>query len=80
MTQCRTDNALFSSGHEIQIRESTVRARVCESSAHPVFNQSSGGYSFAFKAVAVAFARWNFLLHAAKKKQRRKIYCVFAAK
>ena len=50
----------------IQIRESTSRVRVCESRAHPVFNQSSGG-SFPFYAISVAFARWNFLLHAAKK-------------
>ena len=28
------------------------------------------------RRVAVAFARWNFLLRAAKKKQRRKIYCM----
>ena len=28
------------------------------------------------RRVAVAFARWNFLLRAAKKKQRRKIYCL----
>ena len=50
----------------IQIRESTSRVRVCESRAHPVFNQSSGG-SFPSYAISVAFARWNFLLHAAKK-------------
>ena len=42
------------------------RVRVCESRAHPVFNQSSGG-SFPSYAISVAFARWNFLLHAAKK-------------
>ena len=28
----------------IQNGESTSRARVCESRAHPVFNQSSGGF------------------------------------
>jgi len=39
MTQCRTENPLFSSEHVIQIRESTSRERVCESFAHPVFNQ-----------------------------------------
>ena len=50
----------------IQIRESTSRVRVFESRAHPVFNQSSGG-SFPSYAISVAFARWNFLLHAAKK-------------
>ena len=50
----------------IQIRESTSRVRVCESRAHPVFNQSSGGL-FPSYAISVAFARWNFLLHAAKK-------------
>ena len=50
----------------IQIRESTSRVRVCESRAHPVFNQSSGG-SFPSNATSVAFVRWNFLLHAAKK-------------
>ena len=40
--------------------------RVCESRAHPVFNQSSGG-SFPSNATSVAIVRWNFLLHAAKK-------------
>ena len=50
----------------IQIRESTSCVRVCESRSHPVFNQSSGG-SFQSYAISVAFARWNFLLHAAKK-------------
>ena len=50
----------------IQIRESTSRARVCESRAHLVFNQSSGG-SFPSDAISVAFSRWNFLLHATKK-------------
>ena len=65
----------------IQIRESTSRVRVCESRAHPVFNQSSGGFSFAsVTRIAVAFARWNFLLTAAEKKQRRKIDCVFEAR
>ena len=57
---------LFSSEHVIQIRESTSRVRVCESRAHPVFNQSSGG-SFPSYAISVAFARWNFLLHALGK-------------
>ena len=42
------------------------RVRVCESRAHPVFNQSSGGSFFSY-AISVTFARWNFLLHAAKK-------------
>ena len=50
----------------IQIRESTSRVRVCEFRAHPIFNQSSDG-SFPCYAISVAFARWNFLLHAAKK-------------
>ena len=36
------------------------------SCAHPVFNQSLGG-SFSSYAISVAFARWNFLLHATKK-------------
>ena len=40
--------------------------RVCESPAHTVFNQLSGG-SFPSYAISVAFARWNFVLHAAKK-------------
>ena len=40
--------------------------RVCESCAHPIFNQSSGG-SFSSYAISVAFAQWNFLLHATKK-------------
>ena len=43
--------------------------RVCESRAHPVFNQSSGG-SFPSYAISVAFARWNCLLHAAKKNNK----------
>ena len=38
----------------------------CESRSHPIFNQSSGG-SFSSYAISVAFARWDFLLHAAKK-------------
>ena len=59
--------------HVIQIRESTSHVRVCESRAYPVFNHSSGAYSFASHTVADAIARWNFLLPAAKKKQRRKI-------
>ena len=42
------------------------RVRVCESRALPVFNQSSGG-SFPSYAISVVSARWNFLLHAAKK-------------
>ena len=50
----------------IQSRESTSCVGVCESRAHAVFNQSSGG-SFPSYAISVAFARWNFLLHAAKK-------------
>ena len=66
MTQCRTENALFSSEHVIQIRESTIRVRVCESRAHPVFNQWSGG-SFPSYTISVSFASLNFLLHAAKK-------------
>ena len=41
------------------------------SRAYPVFNQSSGGYSFVPHAVADAIARWNFLLSTAKKKQCR---------
>ena len=40
---------------------------VCESHAHPVFNQSSGG-SFSSYTISVAFAHWKFvLLHATKK-------------
>ena len=44
------------------------RVCVCESRAHdhPIFNQSSGG-SFSSYVISDAFARWNFLLHAAKK-------------
>ena len=64
----------------IQIRESTNRLRVCESRAHPVFNQSLGG-SFLSYAISVAFARWNFLLHAAKKNNNASnFFCVFEAK
>ena len=50
----------------IQIRESMSRVRVCESHAHPFFSQLLGG-SFSSYAMSVAFARWNFSLHAAKK-------------
>ena len=66
MTQYRTENELFSREHVTQITESTSRVRVFESRVHPVFNQLSGG-SFPSYAISVAFARWNFLLHAAKK-------------
>ena len=68
MMYCGTENALFSSEHVTQIRESTSCARVCESCAHPVFNQSSGG-SFPSYAISVAFGHWNFLLLAAKKNK-----------
>ena len=57
----------------IQIRESTSRVLVCESLAHPVFNESSGGYSFVSYTIAVAFARWNFLLPAANNKAAKFI-------
>ena len=65
----------------IQIRESTSPERVCESRAHPVFNQSSGG-SFSSYAISVAFARWNFLLHAAEGRKiiTQRNFCVFEAK
>ena len=53
----------------IQIGESTSCVRVCESCAHPVFNQSSGG-SFPSYAISVAFGHWKFLLHAAKKNNK----------
>ena len=80
MTQCRTENALFSSEHMILIRESTSRVGVCKSRAHPVFNQSSGG-SFSSYSISVAFTGWNFLLHAAKKNDNAaKFYGVFEAK
>ena len=42
------------------------RVRVCESPAHPVFNQWLGR-SFSSYAISVTFACWNFLLHATKK-------------
>ena len=69
MTCCRTENALFSSKHVIRIRESTSHVHVCESRAYPIFNQSLGG-SFPSYAIPVAFASWNFLLHATKKNNR----------
>ena len=62
-------------GYVIQIRESTSRVRVFESRAHPVFNQSSGG-SFPSYTISVAFARWNFLLHAAKKNSNAANFSV----
>ena len=55
------------------------RVRVCESRAHPVFNQSPGG-SFPSCAISVAFARLNFLLHAAKKNNNAAKFFVFEAK
>ena len=61
MTLCRTENALFSSEHVIQIRESTSHVRVCESGAYPVFNQSSSGYSFASHAVKLISSKQNNL-------------------
>ena len=57
----------------MQIRESTSRVRVCEFRVHPVFNQSLGG-SFLSYAMSVAFARWNFLLHASKKNNAAKFF------
>ena len=64
----------------MQIRESTSRVRVCESRAHPVFNQALGGLFLSY-AMSVAFARWNFLLHASKKNNNAaKFLCVFEAK
>ena len=54
----------------------TSRVRVCESRAHPVFNQSSCG-SLPFYAMSVAFARWNFLLNAAKKNNNAAKFFVF---
>ena len=79
MTQYRTENAFFSSEQVIQIRESTSRVCVCESRAHPAFNQLSSG-SCPFFAISVAFARWNFLLHAAKKNNNAAKFFVFEAK
>ena len=64
----------------IRIRESTSRVRVCESRAHPVFNESSRG-SFPSYALSVAFARWNFSLHADMKNNiAAKFFGVFEAK
>ena len=62
---------LVKSEHVIQIRESTSRVRVCESRAHSVFNQSLGG-SLPSYAISVVFARWNFLLPAAKRNNAVK--------
>ena len=53
----------------IQIRESMSHVHVCESCALPLFNQSLGG-SFPSYTISVAFSRWNFLLHAAKKNNK----------
>ena len=61
----------------MQTTEST--SRVCESRAHPVFNQSSGG-SISSYAMSVAFVGWNFLLHAAKKNNNVAKFFVFEAK
>ena len=59
----------------IQIRESTSRVCVCESRAHPVFNQSSGG-SFPSYATSIVFACWNFSLHAANKNNNAAKFLV----
>jgi len=61
--------------------ESTRRVRVCESRAHPVFNQSSSGFiSIIYTRMAAAFARWNFLLPVAKKNSNAAKFNVFEAK
>ena len=52
------------------------RVRVCESRAYAVFNQSLGG-SFPSYAISVAFAGWNFLLHAAKKNSNSANFFVY---
>ena len=57
----------FSSERVIQIRESTIRVRVCESRAHLVFNQSSGGFICIIRVWLPHLPRWNFLLPVAKK-------------
>ena len=52
---------MFLSEHVIKNRESTSRLLACESRVHPdLFVLASCVYG-------CAFARWNFLLHAAKK-------------
>ena len=63
----------------IQIRESTSRVRVCESRANYLFNQSSGGYSFASKAIAVSFARRKFLLPPQRKTNAVKFIVLCGA-
>ena len=45
----------------IQNRESSSPVHACESGGH------SALFTFAAYAYGCAFARWNFLLHAAKK-------------
>ena len=55
------------------------RVRVCDSRAHPVFNQSSGG-SLSSYSISVAFACWNFLLHVAKKNNNAAKFFVFEEK
>ena len=59
----------------IHIRESTSCVRVCDSRAYPVFNQSSGGL-FPSYAISIVFARWDILLHAAKKNNNAAKFCV----
>ena len=63
----------------IQIRESTSPVGVCESGAHSFFNQSPGG-PFPPYLLSVAFVRWNFLLHAAKKNNNAAKFFKTAAK
>ena len=62
------------SEHVIQNRESTSCARACESRVHPDL------FVLASCAYGCAFARWNFLLHTAKKNNNAVKCFVFQVK
>ena len=58
----------------IQNRESTSRVHACESCVHPALF----AFAFAFSSYAYgcAFARWHFLLHAAKENNNAAKFVV----
>ena len=58
------------SEHVIQNRESTSCVRACESRVHPDL------FVLASCAYGCAFARWNFLLHAAKNNNNAAEFVV----
>ena len=65
---------MFLSEHVIHNRESTSRVHTSESRVHPDL------FVLASCAYGCAFARWNFLLHAAKKNNNAVKCFVFEVK